>query len=233
MKTRLALNHPRRAQYGFTLVEMAIVLVVVSLLVGGMLMSLTSQQDIANAKETEKRLNEIRDALLGFAVVNGRLPCPANPTTESGTAGAGTEYAPTAGGCTTSVEGVIPWATLGLPETDAWGRRLTYRVTDKFAGNTTFSLNTSGDIDILMASAGASLASNVPAVVVSHGRNGLRAYLPNGPRMGITADADEAENSDADTDFVSKTPTTAFDDQVVWIAPTILMNRMISAGKLP
>jgi hypothetical protein len=51
--------------------------------------------------------------------------------------------------------------------------------------------------------------------------------------MATTADTGEQENSNIDDTFVSSTPTPSFDDQVLWIAPTILMNRMISAGRLP
>ncbi len=217
---------------GFTLVELAIVMVIFSLLVGGMMMSLTSQQDISNARETEKRLNDIRDALLGFAVVNGWFPCPANPATASVVAGAGIESARVAGSCPFT-EGVVPWATLGVPETDAWGRRLTYRVTAAFAQTSAFTLITPGDINIRTTAGGPFMANNVPVVIVSHGKNGFRAFLPDGTQLGVTTDADEQENSDSDTDSVNKPPTPTFDDQVAWIAPTILMNRMISAEKLP
>ena len=227
----MTLRH--RVQHGFTLVEMAIVLIIFSLLVGGMMMSLSSQQDLASSRETEMRMNEIRDALLGFAVVNGRLPCPANPAIASGAAGAGIEYAPTAAGCTTATTGVIPWGTLGVSETDGWGRRLSYAVTKEFASNTRFALATPGDINIHATVGGPNQATAIPAVIVSHGANGFRAYLPNGTQMGVTADADEQENSNADTTFISKIPTPTFDDQLTWIAPTILMNRMISAGRLP
>lgn len=226
------LPKPRHfAEDGFTLVELTIVLIIFSLLAGGMMMSLGSQQDLTNARETEKRMNEVRDALLGYAVVNRYFPCPANPTTASGAAGAGTEVR-VAGSCS-ATEGVVPWATLGVAETDSWGRRLTYRVTTAFSQNTGFTLATGGSINVLAAAGGTSLASNIPAIIVSHGKNGLRAYLPDGSRMAATADAGEQENSNSDDTFVSSTPTPSFDDQVLWIAPTILMNRMISAGRLP
>ncbi len=64
-------------QRGFTLIELAIVLFVVALLLGGMLLPLAAQQDIRNYGDTQKILVEARDALLGFAVANDRLPCPA------------------------------------------------------------------------------------------------------------------------------------------------------------
>ena len=232
-------SKPRSGEDGFTLTEMAIVLVIVALLIGGMLVPFSAQRDLQSANETQKQLAEIKEALLGFAATRGRLPCPAIPTVASGTANAGQEDTPTAAGCTTSVEGVVPWVTLGLPETDAWGRRLTYRVSADFAKlvpvsqNASFTLASNGDISVLATSGGTSLVSNVPAAIISHGKNGLRAYLPDGGQMAATADIDEKENSDSDTDFVSKTQTPSFDDQVAWVVPSILMNRMISAAKLP
>lgn len=82
---------PGKVQRGFTLVELAMVLVIFSLLVGGMLMGLGAQRQVAENNESQKQLGEIRDALIGFAVANGRLPCPADPTLVSGAAGAGLE----------------------------------------------------------------------------------------------------------------------------------------------
>lgn len=227
-----------RADRGFTLVELTMVLVIISLLVGGMLIGLGTQREISESNESQKQLNEIRDALIGFAVTNGRLPCPADPAAVTGSAGAGLERVAIAGGCTggaAAVAGVLPWATLGVRELDSWGRRISYRVTGIFAqpisGQAAFTLASNGDINI--TSGGASLATNVPAIVLSHGPNGQGAFLPTGVAMTASADADEIENTDADVEFVSKTFTDTFDDQLVWIAPSILMHRMVSAQKLP
>jgi len=236
---------PRRLTFsrGFSLVEMAVVLVIVALFIAGMMLPLSAQQDIRARQETEKALANIRDTLFGFAVTTGRLPCPADPTIVSGSAGAGTEN------CALT-QGVIPWATLGLPETDAWGRRFTYRVTDSFkdaiAANTltppatctpsspptqaSFALCSEGDIAV--TDGGTAIASNVPAAIVSHGTNGQGGYLPNGTQLPGAA-GNELENADINTTFVSRTPDPAFDDVVVWLSPNLLYNRMISAGKLP
>jgi len=49
---------------GFTLVEMAIVLAVVALLLGGLLPTISSQMEQAQRKETRSSLSEIQQALL-------------------------------------------------------------------------------------------------------------------------------------------------------------------------
>jgi prepilin-type N-terminal cleavage/methylation domain-containing protein len=212
---------------GFTLVEMAIVLMIVGLLLGGMLVPLSAQMEQRNISDTRKTLDEIQQALIGYAIINGRLPYPAKPTLITGTdANAGLAD-------NTLTMGVIPWATLGTSETDAWGRRFTYSVAPSFA--TPFTLISNGNLTVKSAATGGSnVATNIPAVIVSHGKNGYGAYTPNGgPPLSTSPDADEADNSDPDVNFVSKAPTPTFDDLVVWISPNILFNRMVAAGKLP
>ncbi len=229
-----------RPPRGFTLVEMAIVVAVLALLLGGGLAVLSTQIEQQRYKDTQRLLDDAREALIGHAVRFGRLPCPADPTVASGTATAGQENP--AGGPCANTQGVLPWATLGLPELDAWGRRFTYRVTANFARQinppttpnlSAFALAENGDITVRPATAAAPLAAQIPAVLISHGPNGLGAYLPNGTQMAASSDNDEIENHDVDTEFISKTPTTTYDDLVVWVTPAILANRMIQAQRLP
>lgn len=221
---------------------MAIVLVIIGLLLGGLLMPLSAQVDQRRISETQKALDEINQALIGFAVANDRLPCPADPTIVSGTPGAGQENRP--GGVCASAVGALPWAALGVNETDAWGRRYTYRVTTTFADATdgtgcgtprvgvSFELCSPGDITILAATVGATLASSIPAVIVSHGPNGLGAYNTAGVLIGGAA-GEELTNTGGTTTFISHTPTATFDDLVTWVSPNILFNRMVTAGRLP
>lgn len=219
--------------------ELAIVLIIVALLLGGLMAPIGAQREMQRLADTRRLLEQAHEALLGFAVIYGRLPCPANPAMATGAAGAGEEYPPAAGGCSIAQEGALPWATLGLPETDAWNRRFTYRVTAGFAGivpvgkNAAFDLATSGNIDVFTAAGGATLVNDAPAIVVSHGANGLGAFLPTGVQIAASLNADEQENSDADNVFIGAMNAPDFDDQLVWMALPILKNRMVSANKLP
>lgn len=209
---------------GFSLIEMAVVLVIVGLLVAGLVLPITAQMDQRNYNETQKTLLELREALIGYALSNSaldggpHLPCP-------DTDNDGFENREGAGSCT-SVEADVPWATLGLGQTDSWNNRYRYRVTSAYANSAAgFTLATPRDMSILDAAAGNVLAFNVPAVLLSKGKKGA----------GV--DADEQENSDGDTIFVSRIPTNEagneFDDLVVWLPATILFNRMVAAGILP
>jgi prepilin-type N-terminal cleavage/methylation domain-containing protein len=260
------LRRPALVDEGFTLTELAVVMVIVALLVGGLLVPLSAQVDIRNINDTRKSMADIREALLGFAVVHGRFPCPARPDLASGTAGAGIE-SPPGGPCDPKLlTGVLPWATLGVDETDAWGRRYSYRVTSAFArtvpppnenvsgcggsppipANAAFPLCAEGDITVLSSKGGTPIASQVPAIVISHGRNGNGAHTLQGTPLPASTDADELENevvpstsalwtdNPVEKKFVKRsTPTIGYDDEVVWIPPAVLFSRMISAGKLP
>jgi prepilin-type N-terminal cleavage/methylation domain-containing protein len=232
------INRPNLSKTnGFTLVEIAIVLVILGLLITGLIMPLAAQYDLKNYNETRTRVATIKEAIVGFAIVNGRLPCPADGTIASGVAGAGLEV------CTvTSVAGVVPWATLGLPETDAWNRRLTYHVTQSFTdGNpdacdtstTSFALCSIGDITV--TDSAVNIATNIPVLIVSHGKNGFGAFLSNGTQISSAAGStNEQENADADSIFIlSETNLQTFDDVVEWVSPNVLFNRMVTAGRLP
>lgn len=209
-------------EIGFSLVEMAIVLIIFALLAGGLMMTLTTQQEVQRLSEARRQLVEIREALIGFAVINNRLPRPSDPALASGTAGAGMEDS------TPRDMGVIPWATLGLPETDPWGQRFTYRIPASFQAP--FSLATAGTITVTDGSA--NIATNLPAIVISHGRNGLGGYRSTGVQVPNAA-GHELLNTTGTPNFVSRAHSPDFDDEVVWIPLPILMSRMIAAGRLP
>ncbi|MDO8312070.1 MAG: type II secretion system protein [Sideroxyarcus sp.] len=230
---------------GFTLVEMAIVLAIMALILGTGLTLLSAQQDQRRIEDTKARLDIAQEALIGYAISHNNLPCPADPTIPGGTANAGIARDPTTTGCTggaTALQGDFPWATLGLPETDAWGHRFTYRVSAIFARSTPlFTLSDDGNIDIGTSAGSNDLANNMPAVIVSHGINGLGAYTPAGKQITPVpvAATNEGENADNDGNFVSRTLSSAdeaggyFDDQVIWISRYTLFNRMVLAGNLP
>jgi prepilin-type N-terminal cleavage/methylation domain-containing protein len=123
---------------GFTLTELAIVVVIVGFLIGGLLVPLATQMDVRRVAETQKTLELARDALLGFAAANGRLPCPARPPTSppNPPVPTGEEWpSDGSGACTYPYDGFLPAVTLGITPTnaqgyaiDAWGNPIRYAV---------------------------------------------------------------------------------------------------------
>ncbi|PIQ13150.1 MAG: prepilin-type cleavage/methylation domain-containing protein [Hydrogenophilales bacterium CG_4_9_14_3_um_filter_59_35] len=237
---------PYLAERGFTLVEMAIVLVIVVLLLGGLLMPLSTQVEQRRIGETQKALEEIKEALIGFAAnqTPPHLPCPDKTSGGgAGTANDGLEDVTAATGACVTQEGNIPWATLGVADVDAWGNRIHYSVTAIFSNRspaTMFALASAGTLRVCTApTCTTQTATALPAIVLSYGKNGFGAINQTGGINPAPTSADEQANTDLNVDFVSHTPTQAgaangeFDDLVTWLSPNILFNRMVAAGKLP
>ena len=284
---------------GFTLAELAIAMVIVGLLLASAFIPLSAQIELRAISDTQRTMDGIREALIGYAQANGRLACPATGTTATGAAGAGVELL--AGNVCTSAVGVVPWATLGVPETDSWGRRFTYRVSPAYADlnaaltwetktttapvspanqttacapnpapatPTSFALCSLGDIAVFSptestrtAAPTAAVAKGIPAIIVSHGKNGYGAYqaftgiqipVPGGahelanvtgtpaatPTGGFASYAYYSRTFSASAGTCSDTvigasPFCEFDDVVAWIPPSTLVARMVGAGKLP
>lgn len=238
----------RRAN-GFTLIEMGVVLFIIVLVLGSLLVPLTTQVEQRQIGDTEKTLAEIREALIGFAVANGYLPCPDKVTAlpGGGTANDGVEDVTAAGACVATSEGNVPWVTLGVGSNDVWGNRFRYQVTAAFASRApgaTFTLTSAGTITVCSGTgcgATARYTTDAVAVVISLGKNGLGAINANtgtaNPAPPVASD--ENENVTGPSQFMSRVrtpedaPAGEFDDVVVWLSRHVLLNRMVAAGKLP
>ncbi|MDK2123172.1 type II secretion system protein [Parachitinimonas caeni] len=248
-------THSTSGQAGFTLAELATVMVILGLLLGGLMMTLSTQLDVARESETRKSFDTIREALIGYAISRAGsvvLPCP-------DTNGDGLEEARVAGVCP-SQEGWLPATTLGLSRSDPWGNRYRYRVDITFSSTTPpFTLASVATPRVCQNNACTQiLASNVPAVWVSHGPNGLGARGDGFVLHPQPTGVDERGNTDgrnlpdtADTgtcsggttnlscSFVShekrETAGTGgeFDDLVGWLPAPVLFNRLVAAGRLP
>ena len=221
---------------GFTLVEVAIVLVIVGLMISAFLTPLTAQIDQKNYSETRGLLADSKEALMGYALANKHLPCP--DTNNDGLE----DFNVVTGNCT-AYDGNLPWATFSLPATDAWQQPLIYHAAVFYAQRAplnTFGLGTSGNLRVCNQAACSAprLTDFAVAVIISRGKNrGICSTLPSLPGC-----VDERENDDAvDGDFVSHeqtvsttlSPNAEYDDIVVWLSSNVLINRMVAAGQLP
>jgi len=139
-------SRPLRVACGFTLTEVAIVVGIVALLLGGLTASLSAQLEQSQFEETRRRLEQARSLLFAFAIVQGRMPCPARSSS------LGDEVRNAAGQCTDGIAedyyggmlvggtigGLLPARAIGFQPIDAegfaidaWGNRIRYAV-EKF-----------------------------------------------------------------------------------------------------
>jgi len=236
---------------GFSLVEMAIVLIILGFVLAALLAPLQAQRNQLFQTQTDNTLEDAKKALLGYAQSKGRLPCPA-------IAGGNGVEAPLGGGTCTQQIGFLPAVTLGIQPTDSngfaldgWNNPIRYAVSQvNTGGAATPDFTTSGDMSTVGITALApdlrvcatstpagctatiNLINNAVAVIYSLGPTGAQASGGN----------DETENLNAvanvDTVFVSHESTGSssangeFDHIVTWISPYVLYNAMIEAGQL-
>lgn len=143
----------KHIQRGFTLIELAIALAIVTLLLGGLSVPLSKRITEQQYTQTQISIDTAIEALVGFALLNQRLPCPDISTAmtdnrdgiEDALTGAPTTCV--IGASTSAFDftlssdgngaswGDLPWKTLGLSppyHSDAWNNRLRYAVVTHF-----------------------------------------------------------------------------------------------------
>jgi prepilin-type N-terminal cleavage/methylation domain-containing protein len=242
----------KRGARGFTLTEVAIVLAIMGLLLGSTLFTLTAQVESRNRADTQRRLDDARELLLSFALVNGRLPCPG--TTSGEEAGGGTT------GCAASYSGFLPARTIGFQPSDsagfgldAWGNRIRYavsatqwgaapaRFTRQHSAAAAWSISQKpADLVVCGASPAAATALTCDAGTSLTNQNTVVALVfSTGKNGALGSGANEARNLDGNALFVSRPPDPPsatggeFDDLVAWIPVGLLYGRMVAAGVLP
>jgi len=251
----------RRAA-GFTLTELAVVLAIVALLIGGAMATLSSQIERRDNEETLRRLNAAADAVLAYAIVHRRLPCPAiagatgDEALATGTTAAG-------GSCTTNYGGFLPARTIGFQPVDAagygvdaWGNRLRYAVANTITNCTGSSvtphftsvanLKANGvscqpnDLDIC-APADTTTGCAAANRVVSTSTVALIIFSTgkDGSLPAASQGPHELANTDGNAAFISHPPagidsaTGRFDDVMVWIPAGVVYAKLIGSGALP
>ena len=191
----------RASGRGFTLIEMAIVVVIIGLLLSGSLLAVSPVIQGSKISDTNARLDRLEQALTVYVIQNACLPCPADVSLASSSGNAGWAHGsdyygltnPTAGqrhACATTstcaaVQGAVPWNTLGISEadiTDAWGNRIEYAVTAARTGTSQMvrtlpSTYPAGDMIVQNnASTVQQQTSAAVYVLVSHGADQAYAY---------------------------------------------------------
>jgi len=198
-------------QRGFSLLEMVMVVLALSLILVSTAQFLRVQAEYNALKATDRQLQVIREALLGFATLEGQLPCPA----ANGYGKAETTL------CTE--EGYLPWADLAIDGRDPWGNIFRYRVDENFVLEIPDDVQTHSNLKITNI-AGDNLAtlnqlnrSRVVVVVFSTGANRKADNL----------------NDINDKTYAYDEYSDTFDDRLSWIGISDLIGGMMRVGKWP
>lgn len=245
---------------GFTLLELAVSLFVLSLLLASVLTPLQTQVEERKYEETKRLLEEARETLLGYAAANGYFPCPAD-SASNGQEAVGTNH--NTGSCPTW-HGFLPAALLGFTPTDlqgyaidAWGvpaNRIRYAVSNHTVSGTTnpftringlrsvpmSGLAVTPTLHICQSGVGVNagidcggavtLASTAAVVVWSVGANAA-----TGGSSVHEAQNPNPNGGSTDRIFVSRArsnvPANEFDDVLTWVASTALLSRLVIAGQ--
>jgi len=222
---------------GFTLIEVAIGLLILTLVLGAALVPLQARMEQRAYALTDARLELAQEALIGFAAVNGRLPCPASVPL-------GPEN------CAVT-RGFLP-LELGIQTTDFWQAEMVYVVEPSYTTVVGFKaawqlplIQPPGPIVPLMPTlklcntAVGSTPTDCADEPSTVGR-ALAVVFSRGMNLSVAgASADEIENADLDPVFVQRTRGTAgslggeYDDAVVGLTPFRLFGTMIKAQQLP
>jgi prepilin-type N-terminal cleavage/methylation domain-containing protein len=203
---------------GFSLVEIAIVLVILGFLIGNLLQPLAKKVEHDKIKLTQYYLEEIKQALLGYAVLHGCLPCPVLAENKAdGKENRVVSIDICNKPCSTQPvkEGFLPWLDLGVGKYDAWGNMFRYRVKEEYtdyrlAPQLTSSLNIKNYEESNLTVSG---DSRVVAISFSYGPNGAsdqpggQTYIQDG----------YLENQ--------------FDDILTWVSKNTVNDYLITAGK--
>ncbi len=242
-----------RQESGFSLIEMALVLLIMGILTAGGLRVFSSAQDQQAYQQTDHALSQIQEALIGHYLQFGRLPCP-DTDAQLAVATDGYEKPTTPTGICVSQRGWLPHLTLGLGgEGDAWGNRYRYVVhplLTELAESPAQICSESGRLDvnhnIIIRSAennSKTLAEWVGFAVLSTGKNGRQT---NAGVSGVNGAFDtsggcgqltiqERENCNADLvlnagQVLADRQQIQFDDRLVWVSDLQMVASARKAG---
>jgi prepilin-type N-terminal cleavage/methylation domain-containing protein len=195
---------------GFTLIEIAIVMVIIGVLAGGGVSLMGMLTKRKSRIETLEYLKDVQAAIISFADINGRLPW-------ADTSGDGAENSGAA-------SGALPYQSLKVSPTDSYKRTLRYEINANLGTNLTTGCSAlrsglSGGPDVVDAD-GAAVPFPVAAILVSAGA--MDADSDGNAFDEIVSGTHQGDNSDGSPNYIRHPSVDIFDDLVVYIGENAL-----------
>ena len=211
-----------RSEKGFSLLELSLVMIIMSIITYGSLSAGANFIENKRNSETTNKLNIIEHTLKLYVQTYGHLPCPSggaisNTDVKFGVGnlidqGGGvyvcedtlSNVEDTIGAVTLEVDtfskGVVPVRDLNLADDmmfDAWGRRITYIVENKFVSPQQFATRPPGSLHIYNSyDVNANpIVDDAIMVIISHGKSGHGAWN----KFGTTRINTVSQNTRRDT----------------------------------
>lgn len=228
---------------GFSLIEVAIVMLILGFVLGGLMVPMSAQRENNNIKQARQEIKIIQEAIYGFAIASARMPCTAQP-------GSSNENCP-------SLTGFVPAGDLGIEGRfncdnlllDPWGNPYRYSVT---SANTQAYINDISAIDPLSSLAPDLRICRDSACTTILTSKAVAVIYSMGSNWNTLGGADETANAETtitgtagcgsinyrvsnnpdyvDRDIVETGNT--FNDIVSWISNTVLLAKLLAAGQI-
>jgi len=214
-----------RMKNGFTLAEVALIIAIVGLFMGGLLIPLATQFENSKTQANLAILAQIKQALISYAVMNNRLPCPAS-LQETGEEDC--SLCPNLPNLC-QLRG-LPWAQLGVGRYDAWSEKydasqqlkypFQYQVDSAYVNNLTNLVNLPKSSLAIDDVARGTIMPDLVAVVIYCGKDGECTSAPH--------PCDSSKTCYSKQDYLSGIT----DDQLIWLSRSILAEQLVIAGKI-
>ncbi len=192
---------------GFTLIEIAIVLIIIGILLAGGIPIFRATLEQKKRNETIAYIEEAKEAIKSYVKIYGRFP-----------------YADSDGDGKEDIgsrSGNLPYVTLRIKPVDSYSRHLKYEVNrsltkDRFNTCRSIKNGISGYPKVVDSDAGKD-AFSVAAVILSAGK--MDADRDGSPFDKLQKDGFQGDNTDGRPNYIRYPPTDDFDDILRYISP--------------